>query len=532
MTDHKKAIIITFVLLLIQATLSSAALDIVSSNNGLALSLPDNKISSGISVQNSLPQVINRKLFKEVLGFYPSDIPKDEYKRMPIEFLSTIAWFGVFPRSDGALDKDAGWPPIQMITDAHAKGVKVIVVVASGNKTIIDSILASPAKQSILADNLLSIVESVGMDGLNVDFEYSNKLNSVSGNSNRRLMVDFIRVLSSKFWSKNSMYHISIDLPVRDGNNLWDVEALQKNSTALMIMGYDINNLHSREAGPTAPLDGDHPNDPSIRNSINIYLAAGVKREKLLLGVPYYGYLWPTIGDGRNAATIGKGKYISYVDMINYSKTYGRRWDNTWKTPWFAYKLENQWYQGHYDDIESLSLKYDLALAENLGGIGIWQLGYGAGRNELWQKIKEKFADIIPPQVSILNPPNGSKLSGMVKVEINATDDYGLSRTILYLDGIQMVNWTAPPFKFLWNSSAMNNGVHELKAKAEDYAGNLAEERISVIVNNKPLIATNTARITHGVEGNVSWYIVLGLFIAVAVISILWNRYKKTRQKL
>ncbi len=540
MTDYKKATIVTFILLLMQTTLSSAALDTESSNNGLALSLPDNNVSSGISVKNILPHVINRPLFKEVLGFYPSHIPKDEYKGMPIELISTIAWDAVVPRSDGTLAISAVWPPTQMITDAHAKGVKVIVVVGSDNENVIDSILASPARQSALADNLLSIVGSVGMDGLNVDLEHVNKINSVSGASNRRLMVDFINILSSKFWSENPAYHISIDLPEKDWNNVWDVAALQENSTALMIMGYDIYNLNSREAGPPAPLDDDHPNDPSIRHSINTYLAAGVKREKLLLGVPYYGYLWPTVSDGRKAATTGKGEYISYEHMINYSKTYGRRWDETWKTPWFAFKLGNQWYQGHYEDTESLNLKYDLVLAENLGGIGIWHLGFGAGRNELWQKIEEKFADHIPPQVAILNPLNGSKLSGMAKVEINATNDYGLSKTILYLDGIQVVNWTVPPFTFVWNTSATNNGAHELMAQAEDYAGNSAEERVSVIVNNKPLIATNTApnsnkdligRKTQSIEWNVNWYVALVLFIAIAVISILWIQYKKTRQK-
>ena len=50
------------------------------------------------------------------------------------------------------------------------------------------------------------------------------------------------------------------------------------------------------------------------------------------------------------------------------------------------------WNQTWYDDSLSISKKYDLALSKNLGGIGIWALGYDEGYDELWNLLKNKMA--------------------------------------------------------------------------------------------------------------------------------------------
>lgn len=407
-----------------QVTLSLAVPIRNSAQEEFMLSLPDNSTRQNIATNTPL-QTSNRSLYKEVLGFYPYWIPQDEYKRMPINLLSIIAWASITPKSDGTLIAKQGWPPTKMIAYAHSKNVKVIVVVSSVDKTVIDPILASPAKQSILTNNLLSMVESAGMDGINIDFEGLNQINSVSGESNRYLIVNFVKNLSMRFWTENPSYHISIDLPNNDWDNIWDVATLQDNSTALMIMGYDIYYRKSRTAGPTAPLD-DYPGELSVRKSVDAYLAKGIKKEKLLLGVPYYGYIWPTVSDGRKSATTGAGEYVPYTDMVNKSTIYGRRWDPIWKTPWFAYKVGTQWYEGYYDDNESLGMKYDLVLEKDIAGIGIWHIGAARGRSELWQEIYLKFTDHPALQVSIITPPDSYKYSS----NINITPSGSLNNTI------------------------------------------------------------------------------------------------------
>ena len=42
-----------------------------------------------------------------------------------------------------------------------------------------------------------------------------------------------------------------------------------------------------------------------------------------------------------------------------------------------------------YDDVESLRLKYELAMDKNLRGFGIWALGYEGKQTEPWQLIEE-----------------------------------------------------------------------------------------------------------------------------------------------
>jgi hypothetical protein len=59
-------------------------------------------------------------------------------------------------------------------------------------------------------------------------------------------------------------------------------------------------------------------------------------------------------------------------------------------SPYFAF-YSNGWYQCFMDDVYSLGEKYDIVNRRDLGGIGIWALGYDNGRQELWDLIASKF---------------------------------------------------------------------------------------------------------------------------------------------
>jgi hypothetical protein len=56
-----------------------------------------------------------------------------------------------------------------------------------------------------------------------------------------------------------------------------------------------------------------------------------------------------------------------------------------------AWSNAGTWNQTWFDDEQSLSLKYALARGNNLGGVGMWALGYDAGRTELWSLIDQQF---------------------------------------------------------------------------------------------------------------------------------------------
>lgn len=94
--------------------------------------------------------------------------------------------------------------------------------------------------------------------------------------------------------------------------------------------------------------------------------------------------------------------------------SYGKQWHTESQTPWYRYQNPG-WFQGWYDDKESLSKKYDLAMDKNLLGVGIWALGYDSGYTELWELLKNKFSNIetpptTPHSIAMTNMGNGFAL--------------------------------------------------------------------------------------------------------------------------
>mgnify|MGYP001799100025 CR=1 FL=1 len=59
-------------------------------------------------------------------------------------------------------------------------------------------------------------------------------------------------------------------------------------------------------------------------------------------------------------------------------------------SPYYAYRdAEGQWRQGWYEDIVSLTEKYEFVKSKGLGGVAVFPLGYDGG--ELTASVVEAF---------------------------------------------------------------------------------------------------------------------------------------------
>ena len=83
--------------------------------------------------------------------------------------------------------------------------------------------------------------------------------------------------------------------------------------------------------------------------------------------------------------------------------------------------------------------------------------------------------DTTPPTVSITAPVNGATLSrGNITVNATASDNVGVIRVELYVDGKYIANDTASPYSLVWNARKASFGSHTIVMKAFDAAGNSA----------------------------------------------------------
>ena len=92
--------------------------------------------------------------------------------------------------------------------------------------------------------------------------------------------------------------------------------------------------------------------------------------------------------------------------------------------------------------------------------------------------------DTTPPQVSITNPTNSSTVSGTINIQANATDNKGISKVEFYVDGALKSTDTSSPYAYSWDTAAVSNAAHTLKAIAYDTSSNKNEAQINITVNN------------------------------------------------
>ncbi|ARO87589.1 peptidase S8 [Nitrosospira lacus] len=140
---------------------------------------------------------------------------------------------------------------------------------------------------------------------------------------------------------------------------------------------------------------------------------------------------------------------------------------------------------------------------------------YGYGRVNAGAAVKAAVAavpvaDTQPPVVSISAPLGGATVTGLVPVNVTATDNTGVTHVELRVNSTTVAIDTSAPFGFTWDSTGTPNGMSNLVAYAFDAAGNSkASTAVAVnVANGTVTVAQDTTapavQIINPVAGSVS----------------------------
>jgi thermitase len=143
------------------------------------------------------------------------------------------------------------------------------------------------------------------------------------------------------------------------------------------------------------------------------------------------------------------------------------------------------------------SLMYSTAV--DLGAAGRDPV-FGYGRVDAAAALRATVAyqapvDTTAPAAAIAAPLANSSVSGLVGVTVNASDNVGVARVDLVVNGTVVATDTGAPYTFSWNSAGAANGMASLVAVAYDAAGN-AGSSAAVAVNVANQAATVSKDIT------------------------------------
>jgi len=328
-------------------------------------------------------------LNKRVYGWHPY-WQGTSYNNYNWSLLSDLCYFAYeIDANTGNATTDHNWSTANVVTVAQSNGVNVtLCATLFDNHSILFN--NNTSKQNLI-NGLISRVQARGAKGINIDFEGV-------ASSQKDSLTSFMKQLCNKMHAAVAGSEVSIALPSVDWGGTFDVAAMMPYLDLFIIMGYDYYYSGSTTAGPTDPLFNFQTTyNYNLSKSVTYYLNRGVSNSKLLLGLPYYGRQWQTAGNTAPSATQTSSNNGSKTYAVVKNNTSGyysaanKKWENFSSTPYYAFQIAGNWNQCFINDKYSLGKRYDLVNQRNIGGIGIWALGYDDGHTELWDLIQEKF---------------------------------------------------------------------------------------------------------------------------------------------
>jgi len=331
---------------------------------------------------------IARGMLKNYYGYLPYWIDTTYYGFFQMELLTHIAYFSVeINPSDGSLGSIPNQNRFIKIRDyAHERGVRIHMTFIIFGSANVSTFLNNIAARQNAINNINNFITNYGIEGANIDFEFVTS--SVRDSFNL-----YIRDLSNRLHGQTrewkELYTASIAVP--EWYPGYDLGYLAQYLDGFFIMTYDFHWSGSSVAGPVSPcVPSAFWGQYCAAKSIGSYRADGVDASKIVLGLPYYGYDWPTVSGDMGSATTGTGSAVIYYYAFQNANTHGRIWDSNSLTPWYRYST-TEWHQCWYDDSASHDIKYSMVNDSLLQGAGCWALGYDRNYDHLWNTVKRNF---------------------------------------------------------------------------------------------------------------------------------------------
>lgn len=341
------------------------------------------------NVQSTIATQGSCTLNKRVFGWHPYWVGT-VYNNYQWNLLSDLCYFDydVSPNTGNNVNSSYAWLTSGAVTAAINNGVDVHICATLFSSH--SNFLASSTAQQTFINNIISDLQARGGKGVNIDFEGM-------GTSNSAPFTAFMQNLSTQLHAAIPGSEVSMALYAVDWSNVFDIPNLTPYVDLFVIMGYDYYWSGSTTAGPDDPLYNFQTSYPrTLTRSIDFYLAQGMPTNKLLLGLPYYGREWETVASTIPSATTGNfsSSRTFNVIMNNASGYYSTPlYDPVSFTPYYSFQVASAWRQCWWENTYSMKRRFDVVNQRNLGGIGIWALGYDDGYTEYWDAISERFSD-------------------------------------------------------------------------------------------------------------------------------------------
>jgi len=347
------------------------------------------------------------KRSRKVIGFLPYWNMNDNYQ-LDFKTLDQLIYFNLMVDINGDIikygDEGGGWftydsPALDSwLEKAKKEKKKTLLCIASFDAEVMFQISADEEKQDKVIKIIIDGIKEKGFDGVDIDFEYFEQYNHEGFGKN---FNNFIARLRKELDQLDPDLILSVDIYPKAiiEDEPYELKEMNQIIDQLIIMAYDFTQSGSDNSGPVSPIRTDHKLDQEIRDNYSIIqtleAAKGkIDKEKLILGIPLYGYKWRTYDEKHRSATYpGIGDMAPYGGMkeLIEEKDLTINWDPLAQSPWVVYKDNWGYSQIYFENLESLKIKFNLAKKKKLGGIAFWALGYEGEEKDFWDYLNKSF---------------------------------------------------------------------------------------------------------------------------------------------
>lgn len=284
--------------------------------------------------------------------------------RSTLPYLTYLSIFSYQVRPDGTFADINDTPLIQTARSAGVAPLMVITNIEEGasfSSELARAIFDNPEAQENLIDNVVNTLQRKNYFGLDVDFEYIYS-------EDREKYNDFMRALSARL--RPLGFSLSVALAPKLSA---DQPGLLYEAHDYPVMGALVDNviLMTYEWGYTyGPAMAVSPID-QVGRVLN-YAVTAIPSEKILMGIPNYGYDWtlPFVR-GSAARTLSNTAAVEQAFRVGAEIQY----DTTAQAPFYNYyDAQGRRHEVWFEDARSIQAKLRLVDAYNLGGVSYWTI--------------------------------------------------------------------------------------------------------------------------------------------------------------
>jgi chitinase len=337
-----------------------------------------------------------------LVGYFPAEAHKQNYSvgDIPAGQLTHVIYAFAGLQADGTCvsvdtsDDNTNFPLLFQLKQQYPDLQILISIGGAASQTLFSGVAASEADRLTFVQTAVQFMTqngAGGFDGIDIDWEFPGEEDSANFTT---MLQELRNQLDAQGDADGRHYLLTIAAPAGQSHYKYlQLPQIHPYLDWINLMTYDFTTAKSCTTDFVGPLKAYDPEiathaTHNVDFAVQAYLEAGVPADKIVAGVRFIATGWtgvppannglyqqncgPAYGtwDNPNEPATGSFGFGDIED--NYLPTYTRSWEKAAEVPWLY--SPDTGIMISYEDPQSVTAKANYVMANQLGGIMIWEL--------------------------------------------------------------------------------------------------------------------------------------------------------------